>query len=232
MSFRSSLSSSTDRGLLGPRRRPTSGLFPFALLPQSPPFYSSIRYSSSASAHRPAPQLTHIDPKTGLPSMVSVSSKEPTLRTATAIGNVYINQVAWDLIVPSSAIVGAEAGGVGGESSTMQTKKGDVLLIAQLAGLMGAKLTSSLIPLCHPLPLTHLAITLTPHVATRSIEIRATAECEGKTGVEMEALTGVSVAALTVWDMLKSVAGREMRIAGIMVVRKSGGKSGDWSREE
>lgn len=217
-------------GVLGAGRRPPisrriGGLFPTSLLP-FPTHYSpsSIRYSSSSSAAPPPPQLTHIDPKTGLPSMVSVSSKLPTLRTATAIGFVYLNKTAFNLIVPSTSDASET-------TTTMKTKKGDVLLIAQLAGLMGAKLTSSLIPLCHPLPLTHLSITLTPIPSTRSIEIIATAECDGKTGVEMEALTGVSVAALTVWDMCKAVAGREMRIGGIMVVRKSGGKSGDWIRE-
>ena len=157
--------------------------------------------------------------------MVSVSSKSSTLRTATATGRVYLNRTAWDLIVPCTHVEG-------GEVTTMRTKKGDVLLIAQLAGLMGAKATSSLIPLCHPLPLTHLSLTLTPVLKSLSIRIVAKAECEGKTGVEMEALTGVSVAALTVWDMLKSVAGREMSIGRIRVVEKSGGKSGDWIRED
>lgn len=156
--------------------------------------------------------------------MVSVSSKSSTLRSATAVGHISLNELAWSLITPAT---NQEEG-----ESSLKTKKGDVLLIAQLAGLMGAKLTSSLIPLCHPLPLTHISVTLSLEPSTRSIKIIATAECEGKTGVEMEALTGVTIAALTVWDMLKAVAGQEMEIGCIRVVKKSGGKSGDWTREE
>lgn len=96
---------------------------------------------------------------------------------------------------------------------------------------MGAKQTSALIPLCHPLSLSHLSVTLVPDASNTSIKVVVTAECEGKTGVEMEALVGCSVALCTVWDMLKAVAGREMEIGEIKVVKKSGGKSGDWSRE-
>ncbi|GAA5888518.1 hypothetical protein JCM5296_001053 [Sporobolomyces johnsonii] len=158
--------------------------------------------------------------------MVNVSSKDVTLRSATAVGTIYLNQAAFDLI---------DFGGVDSASSpapapTMKTKKGDVLTIAQLAGIMSSKHTSLLIPLCHPLALSHISVTLQPHHPTLSISVTATAECEGKTGVEMEALVAASTACLTVWDMCKAVAGKEMRVGEIKVVRKSGGRSGDWER--
>ncbi|GAA5973780.1 hypothetical protein JCM11641_003152 [Rhodosporidiobolus odoratus] len=164
-----------------------------------------------------APHLTHVDPRTGKASMVSVSRKEPTLRSATAVGYIKLNQTTWDLIDF-------------GDHATMKTKKGDVLSIAQLAGLMGAKQTSLLIPLCHPLSLSHISVRLSPVPSSLSLRIEATAECFGPTGVEMEALTAVSVAGLTVWDMCKAVAGGEMEISGLKVLKKSGGRSGDWER--
>lgn len=154
--------------------------------------------------------------------MVSVSPKANTLRSATAVGTVFLSPLAFNLIVPCSS---------SSSTASMPTKKGDVLTIAQLAGIMGAKHTATLIPLCHPLSLTHISVTLTPDSTNHSLVVTATAECEGKTGVEMEALTGVSVACLTVWDMCKAVAGREMEIGSIRVVKKSGGKSGDWERK-
>lgn len=157
--------------------------------------------------------------------MVSVSSKEVTLRSATAVGSIFLNEAAWQLIDFGDAV--SE-----GSEATMRTKKGDVLTISHLAAIMSAKHTSNLIPLCHPLLLTSIKATLTPHSSTRSIEVQATVECEGKTGVEMEALTAVSVGCLTVWDMTKAVSGKESRIGEIKVVRKSGGRSGDWVREE
>jgi molybdenum cofactor biosynthesis protein MoaC len=157
--------------------------------------------------------------------MVSVSQKPSTHRTAQAIGSIYLPPHAFSLISSSSPSSSSSS-----SSSKLETKKGDVLSIAQLAGIMASKTTSSLIPLCHPLSLTHISITLTPIVSTQSILISATVECFGPTGVEMEALMGVNVALLTVWDMLKAVAGKEMRIGEIMVVKKSGGRSGDWER--
>jgi len=158
--------------------------------------------------------------------MVSVSSKEITLRSATAVGSIFLNEAAWELID-----FGDDASS-GASSTTMRTKKGDVLTISHLAAIMSAKHTSTLIPLCHPLLLTSIKATLTPHPSTRSIEVQATVECEGKTGVEMEALTAASVGCLTVWDMTKAVSGMESRIGEIRVVRKSGGRSGDWVRGE
>ncbi|GAA6038820.1 hypothetical protein NBRC10512_006710 [Rhodotorula toruloides] len=176
--------------------------------------------SPSSSSSTASPSLTHIDPTTGKASMVSVSQKASTVRSATAEGEIYLGASAFSLI------------DFGGSASTMKTKKGDVLSIAQLAGLMGSKHTSLLIPLCHPLSLSHIHVSLSPIPSTHSLRISCTAECVGPTGVEMEALTGVSIAALTVWDMCKAVAGKEMRIGNVRVVRKSGGKSGDWERRD
>ncbi|KIM88832.1 hypothetical protein PILCRDRAFT_62019 [Piloderma croceum F 1598] len=194
-------------------------------------------YSSSAE-HQP--QLSHID-SAGRPSMVNVADKTPTKRSATATGRIYIPRVAYDLIV-SSVTDDVDGTSAEAQAKTKARGKGDVLTIAQLAAIMGAKRTSELIPLCHPLALSHISVTLTHDIHqsstnndnehTRySILCSATVTCEGKTGVEMEALTAVSVGALTVWDMLKAVAGKEMVIGDIMVVRKEGGKSGDFVRE-
>lgn len=108
-------------------------------------------------------------------------------------------------------------------------KKGDVLGTARLAGVMGAKRTSDLIPLCHPLALTHVDVVLELVDRPPSVHLTATARCRGRTGVEMEALTAVSVAALTVYDMAKAVD-KSMTITGVQLLEKSGGKSGDWSR--
>ncbi|BGP14861.1 hypothetical protein JCM10213v2_002816, partial [Rhodosporidiobolus nylandii] len=186
--------------------------------PPAPPAASPPVPSALAT---PAPHLTHIDPLTGKASMVSVSAKPSTLRTATAVGYIRLNEAAWDLIDLGD-----------GSSATMKTKKGDVLSIAQLAGLMGAKHTALLIPLCHPLSLSHISVRLSPIPSSLSLRIEATAECVGPTGVEMEALTAVSTAGLVVWDMCKAVAGGEMEISGVKVLRKSGGRSGDWERED
>jgi cyclic pyranopterin phosphate synthase len=109
-------------------------------------------------------------------------------------------------------------------------KKGDVLAVAQLAGIMAAKRTSDLIPLCHPLALTHVEVTCTPNPAESRIEIEATVRLRGKTGVEMEALTAVTIAGLTIYDMAKAVD-RHMRLTDVAVVAKAGGKSGDWTVE-
>ena len=173
--------------------------------------------------------------------MVSVAGKASTIRSATAVGRVYVPPAAFDLIdfgdeheleleqLGEGAGEGARRrGGARGN----RNKKGDVLSLAQLAGLMGAKHTSLLIPLCHPVPLSHVAVELRALRCTSEVEVRCTATCEGATGVEMEALTGVSVAALTVWDMCKAAGGKEMEIRGLRVVRKSGGRSGDWVRPD
>jgi cyclic pyranopterin phosphate synthase len=151
--------------------------------------------------------LTHLDQQ-GRVSMVDVGGKPITDREAIARGQVVMQPETLRLI----------------QQGLM--KKGDVLTIAQLAGIMGAKLTSQLIPLCHPLPLNKIDVDLTLNPESGCINITATARTSGKTGVEMEALTAVSVAALTVYDMCKAVD-RGMRIEAIRLVRKRGGQSGD-----
>ncbi|KAF8641113.1 hypothetical protein AX17_000755 [Amanita inopinata Kibby_2008] len=179
-------------------------------------------------------QLTHID-EHGRASMVDVSDKQPTRRSATAIGRIYIPDIAYKLI--TSTYPSDEA--VDGAFEKAR-KKGDTLTVAQLAAIMGAKKTSDLIPLCHPLALTKISVTLTPEPASDSADsqgrasvlCQATVSCDGKTGVEMEALTAVSVGLLTVWDMLKAVAGKDMEIGQIFVSRKSGGRSGDFVRKD
>ncbi|GAA5881425.1 hypothetical protein JCM16303_005643 [Sporobolomyces ruberrimus] len=195
----------------------------------TPPLLLYTRLFSTANPPSPiyqAAKLSHIDPQTGRASMVDVSPKPATLRSATAKGKIYLNEEAFSLIdfgdTSSTAAV----------SPTMRTKKGDVLSVSQLAGLMAAKQTSALIPLCHPLSLSHLSVSLVPSEEDHAIEIVCTATCDGKTGVEMEALVGVSVAGLTVWDMCKAVAGEEMTLGEIRVVEKTGGRSGDWQRAE
>jgi cyclic pyranopterin phosphate synthase len=155
--------------------------------------------------------LTHFDDD-GNAVMVDVSAKEATERTATAKGSVFMQADTLALIV---------AGGV---------KKGDVLSVAQLAGIMGAKRTPDLIPLCHPLGLSAVDVALSCDTERRAVDITATCKLTGKTGVEMEALTAVAVAALTVYDMCKAVD-RGMRIADIRLVHKAGGKSGTYQAE-
>ena len=154
--------------------------------------------------------------------MVDVGGKVVTLRTATAKGKIYLDRTAFSMIELGNSP----------SSATMESKKGDVMSIAQIAGILGSKQTSSLIPLCHPLSLSHISVTLVPSEVDSSIEITCTAKCRGTTGVEMEALMGVSVAGLTVWDMCKAVAGEEMSLGDISVVEKRGGRSGDWKRGE
>ena len=140
--------------------------------------------------------------------MVDVGAKPDTERTAIAKGEVLMKRETLDLI---------RAG---------QIKKGDVLTVAQIAGIIASKKTSELIPLCHPLPLTKVDVDLTLDDSLPGVLITATAKTIGKTGVEMEALTGVSVAALTVYDMAKAVE-KTMRIQNIRLVEKHGGRSGD-----
>ena len=154
------------------------------------------------------PEFTHFD-KDGKAAMVDVSGKEITGRTATAAGCV--------LMEPETVALILEGG----------VKKGDVLSVARLAGIMGAKRTPDLIPLCHPLALTSVTVDLSVDEARNAVDITATCKLEGRTGVEMEALTAVSVAALTVYDMCKAVD-RGMRIADIRLVHKAGGKSGEY----
>ncbi len=152
--------------------------------------------------------LTHLD-AAGHARMVDVSGKAETARQATAKGRVAMRPETLALIAAGAA------------------KKGDVLAVARLAGIMAAKRTADLIPLCHPLPID--AVTVELEMTQHAVEIAATIRTTGRTGVEMEALTAVSVAALTVYDMVKAVD-RGMTIEAIRVVEKSGGKSGDFSQ--
>lgn len=150
--------------------------------------------------------LTHFDAK-GDAHMVDVSDKPVTARTASARGHVSMSREAFDLIRDGRAA------------------KGDVLAVARLAGIMGAKKTAELIPLCHPLPIARVAVELDLDETLPGVRIEATVRTTGQTGVEMEALTAVSTAALTVYDMVKAVD-RGMQIGGIRVTLKEGGKSG------
>lgn len=153
-------------------------------------------------------ELSHFDDK-GAARMVDVSGKDETERVAVAGGTVFMEKATLDLIM---------GGGM---------KKGDVLSVARLAGIMGAKRTPDLIPLCHPLALSSVTVELAPDPARSTVQITATCKLKGRTGVEMEALTAVAVAALTVYDMCKAVD-RGMRIGEIRLLRKSGGKSGNY----
>lgn len=158
-----------------------------------------------------SPKLTHLD-ETGHARMVDVAAKDDTVRIAIARGEIVMKPETLELI---------RAGSI---------KKGDVLTVAQVAGIMAAKKTSELIPLCHPLPLTKVDVDLALDESLPGVQITATAKTVGKTGVEMEALTAVSVAALTVYDMAKA-AEKTMKIQNIRLVEKHGGKSGDIKNE-
>lgn len=150
--------------------------------------------------------LSHFDDQ-GHAHMVDVSEKAVTARVATAEGLVLMTPETLGLVLQGTA------------------KKGDVLGVARLAGIMAAKKTSDLIPLCHPLPITKVAVDLVPDAALPGVRVTATVKTSGVTGVEMEALTAVSVACLTIYDMLKAVE-KGMRIEGIRLLLKDGGKSG------
>lgn len=160
----------------------------------------------------PNTDFTHFDDQ-GRARMVDVGDKAPTHRTATAAGRMLVNRTTFELI---------RSGGV---------KKGDVLTVAQVAGIMAAKRTPELIPMCHPVPLNGIDLKLHLDEERLSVEIEATARCDGRTGVEMEALTAVSGAALTVYDMCKAVQ-RDMVISDIRLISKTGGVHGDYNREE
>ncbi len=156
--------------------------------------------------------FTHFDPS-GRARMVNVGEKAETQRTAVAAGRVLVNRSTFELI---------RTGGC---------KKGDVLTVAQLAGIMGAKRTPDLIPLCHPIMISGVELKLELNETDCAVDILATVSCSGQTGVEMEALTAVSAAALTVYDMCKAVQ-RDMVIDRIRLLKKTGGKSGTFERKE
>lgn len=154
-------------------------------------------------------KLTHLN-EAGEAHMVDVSAKAETERVARAGARVLLQKSTLDLILSG------------------QAAKGDVLATARIAGIMAAKKTSDLIPLCHPLALSQVTVELTPDAAGSAIDIVATCKLKGRTGVEMEALTAASVAALTIYDMVKAVD-RGMQITDIRLLHKSGGKSGDFN---
>ncbi len=156
-------------------------------------------------------KLSHID-RRGEARMVDVSAKATTERVAIAEGKVIMRRETLDLVLEGNAL------------------KGDVLGAARLAGIMAAKRTHGLIPLCHPLPITKVEIEINPEHALPGFLVQATVKVSGQTGVEMEALTAVSIACLTIYDMVKAVE-RGMRIEGIRLLEKSGGKSGTWRAE-
>ncbi|MBI1204343.1 MAG: cyclic pyranopterin monophosphate synthase MoaC [Rhodopseudomonas sp.] len=165
------------------------------------------------SKARPAakPKLSHID-RRGQAHMVDVSAKAQTERVAVAEGKVIMRTDTLDMVIEGNAL------------------KGDVLGAARLAGILAAKRTHGLIPLCHPLPITKVEIDINPEHTLPGFLVQATVKVTGQTGVEMEALTAVSIACLTIYDMVKAVE-RGMRIEGIRVLEKSGGKSGHYKAE-
>lgn len=154
-------------------------------------------------------KLTHLDDD-GNPSMVDINKKEMTERVAIAFGKITMQTETLQKILD------------------IKIKKGDVLNIAKIAGIMAAKRTDQLIPLCHTIPLSYVKLDLKPEIKGSCINIKAEAALVGKTGVEMEAFTAVSVAALTIYDMCKSID-REMVISDIKLIHKSGGKSGEFN---
>ena len=156
--------------------------------------------------------FTHFNDE-GRARMVNVGEKAPSIRTATAAATVLVNEETFALI---------KTGGM---------KKGDVLTVAQVAGIMGSKRTPDIIPMCHPVIIDGADISLSLNEEKHSIEINATISCDGRTGVEMEALTAVSTAALTVYDMCKAVQ-KDMVISDIRLVSKTGGVHGDYNRKD
>ena len=154
-------------------------------------------------------ELTHFD-KQGNPSMVDINQKDSTDRVAIATGKIIMKANTLKKIL------------------NLEIKKGDVLNIAKLAGIMAAKKTDQLIPLCHSIPLSYVKVDLEPNIEESSVNITAEASIVGKTGVEMEALTAVSVASLTIYDMCKAID-KEMILTNIKLIHKSGGKSGEFN---
>lgn len=158
-----------------------------------------------------SPSLSHVD-SAGRARMVDIGDKPYSARTALAMGRVRLNDEAFYLV------------------SENQIHKGDVLAVGEIAGVMGAKYTSKLIPLCHSIYIQDVQVDLNLNESTKSIELRAFVKTTGQTGVEMEALTAVSIAALAVYDMCKSVS-KEIEITDIRLLAKTGGQSGDFRRE-
>jgi cyclic pyranopterin phosphate synthase len=164
--------------------------------------------ASEQVIEKPSPSLTHLG-QAGEARMVDVSAKDATERTAVAEGRIVMETKTLDIVLTGNAV------------------KGDVLAAARIAGIMAAKRTHQLIPLCHPLPITKVAVDIEPDHRLPGFVVQATVKVTGKTGVEMEALTAASVACLTIYDMVKAVE-RGMRIEGIRLLEKQGGKSGHY----
>ncbi len=156
-------------------------------------------------------KFSHLD-ENGRARMVDVSGKDPTDRLAIATAKVFLNEKTYTMVQNS------------------EIEKGDVLTVAKVAGIMAAKNTANMIPMCHPINLTSIEIDFVMDDKTHTIEIRTSAKLNAKTGVEMEALTGASVAALTIYDMCKAVQ-KDIEIGEIKLLRKTGGKSGDYKNE-
>ena len=156
-------------------------------------------------------ELTHINPR-GEAHMVDVSGKASTERVAVAEGKIIMSKATLDQVIAGNAI------------------KGDVVGAARLAGIMGAKRTHGLIPLCHPLPITKIELDINPEHSLPGFLVQATVKVTGQTGVEMEALMAVSIACLTIYDMAKAIE-KGMRIEGVRLLSKTGGKSGEWKAE-
>jgi cyclic pyranopterin phosphate synthase len=167
-------------------------------------------FGAGTGERRERRRLTHVS-RGGRPRMVDVSAKPPTARRATAQAFVTLEQETISAIVDG------------------QMTKGDVLTVAEMAGVMAAKRTSELIPLCHPIPLTDVVVEITPERAAGGLRVRASAATVAGTGVEMEAMTAAAVAALTVYDMVKGVD-RSATVRDLELLEKSGGKSGEWQR--
>ena len=157
-------------------------------------------------------KLTHLD-EAGHAHMVDVSDKVETSRSARATATVQLTEAAMSLLIEGNL------------------KKGDALGVARISGIMGAKKTAELIPLCHPLPITKVTVDLETNAITNTVVINAIVKTKGQTGVEMEALTAAAIAALTLYDMLKAVD-KGITISVIQLVEKKGGKSGTWNRTE
>ncbi|KAF5836129.1 Molybdopterin biosynthesis protein CNX3 [Dunaliella salina] len=223
--FSSSVSTSVDPPLSALSQLPVPPPYasptpPSVPRPPSGPLQGSQGAAAEAAQHawhqsteqQPADRLTHVDDM-GHASMVDVSQKTPSVRSAQASGCVYLGPKAYELVAANRAA------------------KGDVLAVSQIAGIMAAKQTSTLIPLCHGIPLNKVDITFQLDPSSYSVRIKSEASCTGVTGVEMEALTAVCVASLTVYDMCKA-ASKGIVISDIRLEAKTGGKSGDWRRTE
>lgn len=193
----------------------SSQFIPTHLLPPSMTtsnmLFGNRQYYSTRAKNEEKVRLTHTDPTTGEARMVSVTDKAPTKREAKAVGRIILPAEAYSLLKENDA----------------HLAKGNVLTVAQIAGIQAAKQTSNLIPLCHPLLLGLIDVQLWLDDDKSSVECMSTVQTTGKTGVEMEALTATSVALLTVYDMCKA-ASKDMLIEGVRVIEKTGGKSGHW----